>query len=223
MFEKHTASLTVFIALILALASNIPFLFGFPLDAISTKVVVAASGLLFLGLAPVFIIKKVYKEPLSNYGFRLPELSRRSKTVLSVATLLTLGQIPFLLQIPEIREFYSLPEQSLYLSLVFLGFLSLIYFFAEEFLFRGFLTFTLFRKIGLWMYPVIALLFGLLHIDKPFPEMLWAVGFSLIFSWTSIETKSFIPAAILHFLLAFLVSIAINLFYPAVTPGSLSF
>lgn len=142
---------------------------------------------------------------------------------MALAALAALSQIPLLLKYESVRQFYLLPEQPLYLTLLFIGPLALIYYLSEEFLFRGFLGFTLYKNIGLASIAVIAILFGVLHAGKPFEEIWWSVGFSIIFSWVSIETKSFLPAALLHFLLAFVISVVVNIFLPGVGAGTFRF
>lgn len=219
----HSTSTLLGVGVLLGLASNAPFLLGFPREHFLNWILVTIAAIIFFVLVPFYIIKRVYLKPLSEYGFRLPVITKRGYLVISLATAATLVQIPLILMSEKIRIFYTLPEQPLFITLLFIGPLALIYYLCEEFLFRGFLTFAVYRNIGLYSIAVIAILFGILHIGKPIEEMLWAMGFSALFSWVSIETKSFLPAALLHFLLAFTVSIIVNLYSPGGGAATLRF
>jgi membrane protease YdiL (CAAX protease family) len=213
----------ILLTLLLTLAASLPVSFGFSRDTLSGASALAATAVLALGLVPALIVRNIYKEPLAAYGFRLPLITHRTLVVFAIALIGSMAPLMFFLDMPEFRAFYSLSGHSLFAVLLFLGPISLAYYLAEEFLFRGFLTFALFRHTGLWMFPIIAAVFGLLHVGKPSLEILYATGVSLLLSWLSLESKSFLPSAIIHFAIALLFTLAANLLYPAIAPGSFQF
>ena len=79
----------------------------------------------------------------------------------------------------------------------------LSYLFAYEFLFRGVVLLTLYRKLGLW--PAIGLttfLYALVHVPKGQRETLGAVPFGVVLGLLTIEAGSIWPAFFVHAVLA---------------------
>lgn len=224
-FERLLRSTPVLIllALALVLGANSPVSLGVSRSSLEGSILLAGFALVFFVCIPALIIRFLYKEPLTAYGFRWPLITKRTLGIFAVALLA--GALPFifLLPLPEFQSFYSLEGHPLYAVLLFLVPISLTYYFAEEFLFRGFLTFGLFTRIGYWTLPLLAIVFGLLHTGKPTLEIAYAGLVAVMFSWLSLETKSFVPAMLLHFVLALSFTLAVNLWYAPVTEGAFRF
>ena len=104
------------------------------------------------------------------------------------------------------QDYYSFKRGPLFNFLALIILPSLIYYFAEEFLFRGFLFWGLWHKIKYHSFWITSLIFSIFHLSKPLPEVFFAFFVSLIFCYLSFKTKSFVPAAVTHFL----VAIALN-------------
>ena len=124
-------------------------------------------ALLTFFLMPVWILKRFFKENLRDYGLIWPEKIRTAAVLTALAFLVLL---PFLFLFSKKADFisyYSTGGFSLWQFLVAGLAAPLVYYFAEEFLFRGFLFFGLLRKIGYHAFWLSSFLFALLHATKP--------------------------------------------------------
>ncbi len=89
----------------------------------------------------------------------------------------------------------------------------LFYMFGWEFLWRGYLLFSIRRKAG----DVIAVLiqtipFALLHVGKPELEAYGSIIAGIFLGVLAIKSNSFIPGAILHFLVALTMDVLAVMF-----------
>ena len=73
-----------------------------------------------------------------------------------------------------------------------------LYIFAWEFIFRGYMLFGLERSIGKSAIFVQNIPFVLLHVGKPFLETLSCIPSGFIFGYVSYRTRSFLPSFIIH-------------------------
>jgi len=79
----------------------------------------------------------------------------------------------------------------------------LLYLAAYEFLFRGFLLFTLESAIGLWAALVtMTVLYSMAHLHKGLNEVLGAIPFGVILGFLAFKSGSFWPAFFVHACLA---------------------
>ncbi len=175
----------------------------YPDSLILSNIFSTLLALLFFLFVPVLIIKKVLKKDLLSFGFNFP---KKTKKAIFLILIFFLIFIPILFYLSNQLNFqsYYLNQRGLSAdNFLILGvILSAIYFFSEEFLFRGFLFFFLYKKIGPHTFWVLSLLFAFLHITKPIPEIIVSFFISITLCYLSYKTKSFLPAFILHFLMA---------------------
>lgn len=175
---------------------------------------IVLNAVLWLGCVPFLIIRYVWKERVVDFGFRVPESWGRA----SILTFLCVSVfVPIILVSATnnvFREFYSLAGIGIFRFLLFGVILPLIYYFAEEFLFRGFLFFSLWKKIGWHSIWVSNILFALLHVSKPSLEIVFAFIAGIAFSYLSLKTRSFIPAAIAHAVLAITLNVLVTFVFP---------
>ncbi|GEM_PF-1542314 len=204
-FFRSRFGLTFF-TIILAVCGSLPLVFGLPRESIAATAALAGTAVLLFAALPLTIIKYVYKEEASAYGWRLPENNKKAL----LATLLVL--LPHLLLAfylshnTSFQEFYDGKNTTVLYFLIIAVVLPAFYFVAEEFLFRGFLLFTLWNK---YRYAGVALniaLFALLHISKPPLEIGFAVVSGALLCWLALTTKSFVPAAVVHFATALMLN-----------------
>jgi len=126
-----------------------------------------------------------------------------SKVVL-VLYALTLPVLILAAQRPEFQDFYPLWAGArmggwplLYYELAYIA-----YFFAWEFLFRGFLLQSLRTELGTLAIFVQLLPFVLAHFTKPEPEVWGALFAGLVLGALAWRARSFWPAFLLHALCA---------------------
>ncbi len=166
-------------------------------------------ALVFMGFAPALLLIFRFKEPLTSFGFQLPT-NKKEAAVLIFLTLVVLMPVIIFFSGQEVfQDYYAFKKGTPVGVLVLIVLPSLIYYFAEEFLFRGFLFWGLWHKIKYHSFWLTSLIFSLLHASKPVPEIFFAFFASLIFCYLSFRTKSFAPAAIVHFLIAITLNLLI--------------
>ena len=74
----------------------------------------------------------------------------------------------------------------------------------------GFLLFGLYGKIGVHAVWISRAVFAALHFSKPAMEIPVAFFSGILLSALALKTKSFIPPAIAHFLMALTLNILVN-------------
>ena len=193
------------------------FLSFLPLDwcvplSLQTAILSFAS-LAFLVALPLAMIIFFFHEKPASYGWRLPVDTRAARNLTLSATLLLLPVILFLSTQDAFRAYYSRPGISIFTFLVTGGAFTFLYYLSEEFLFHGFLFFGLWPRLGYHSFWIISTLFAFLHITKPPAEIALSFFGSLIFCHLSLKTKSFLPATIVHFIIAFSLN-ALTTFAP---------
>lgn len=163
---------------------------------------VAVGALIWMLCVPIFLIRRVFKKDIKDFGWKLPE---NIKEAVTLTTLSILILIPFLIYFSHqssFQEYYQVGEASILNFLLINVLLASVYYLSEEFLFRGFLFFGLYEKIGKHSFWVVSILFALLHFSKPGLEVPFAFFASLLLCYLSYRTKSFIPAFVVHFLIS---------------------
>ncbi len=80
----------------------------------------------------------------------------------------------------------------------------LVYMFGWEFIFRGYLLFSIKREVGPVLAVIVQMLpFAFLHIGKPELEVYGSIAAGLFLGMIALRANSFVPCAILHFSVAF--------------------
>lgn len=157
---------------------------------------------------PFFLIKYVWGENPYNYGLRIPKNTVSAVKLSFLAFIPIIFLIVVLSQTEAFRSFYATEPQ---LSFVFFIeiILSFVYFLSEEFLFRGFLLFSLWEKLGQRGFWMMNIIFSLLHAEKASGEVFISFFIGVVFSYISIKTQSIWPAVILHFSMAIMLNFLI--------------
>jgi len=148
----------------------------------------------YLFFTPVAILL-FFGEHLRNYGFiwkKWPFPAGRTLLGLVLTALLFYGAA----KIPSYRDYYLAfpPQNLLFHATVVLG----SYYFAEEFLFRGFLLFGLKDRFGEFSVVMQTVPFALFHLGKSGPEGLLSVFAGLILGHIAYRSESFLPAFLIH-------------------------
>ncbi|MEE9445956.1 MAG: CPBP family intramembrane glutamic endopeptidase [Cocleimonas sp.] len=160
-------------------------------------------------LIPLFIIKKVLKEPLANYGLGLGYLKRDIKWYLLLVT-----PILFFVVLVSFREdftshypFYELAHRS-WADLIAWEVLYLLQFFCVEFFFRGFIIQTLRPSLGVNAIFVMIVPYLMLHFTKPWLEATGAILFGLFLGVLAFRSRSIWGGVMVHISIALSMDIA---------------
>jgi len=203
---KHTLNLKKInpkLILILLLSFLIPFLFIFNLDC--DKCIIQSdpteSALLFFCIIPLLIIVFIFREHPIEFGFSFGD----KKKVLIYSIIFSIFLIPliFLSQyFPGVLSYYSTNTFTNIFDLLLFELKLGIGLFSWEFFFRGFALFGLYKKIGNLALPIHAIPFAIFHLGKPNIEVIFSFFAALLLGQIALKSKSFLPAFVIHWILA---------------------
>ncbi len=183
-----------------------PAVFDNSFGSLLLQTFLAVLGMLALPLAA---IKYLFKKDWHGFGWAWPQLDKKTWRVAIGMVLANLLLLFWLAHWPEFESNYRIYSGS---NLFFIAsaILSLAYYLAEEFLFRGFLFLGLKTSWGNQSYWLTSLVFALFHIGKSLPEAVYAFFLSWPLCWLTYKSKSVWPAVIIHFLAALTLNILVN-------------
>lgn len=164
------------------------------------------NSLFWMLVVSLILAKFLFKEKPAFFGFRLPEKRLHAIALILLSFVILVPIMIFFSGQEQFQVFYSPDNQSIWRFLLVVVVLSFGYYLAEEFLFRGFLFWGLFHKIGYHSFWITSGIFALLHINKPPLEIPFSFFASLLFCYLSFKTKSFIPAFLVHFTIALILN-----------------
>lgn len=135
----------------------------------------------------------------SYVGLRIGCL-RRGLMWMVIALVAMLPALILCARMPQFQAYYPFHTPAKYSILAFIKFSigMTVYMFGWEFLFRGFMLFSLKRHIGAWAIAVQALPFWLAHIGKPHVEFLSALPGGVISGFIAWHCNSFLPMFVIH-------------------------
>lgn len=157
-------------------------------------------------ILPILTSKFILRDKLKNLGLYLPVNKKKTLYLTLLALLLLIPYMFFFSTLKQFQHFYSFGEINVNKFILIQCVLFPIYYFFEEFFFRGFLFLGLWKRIGLHSFWITELIFTLAHIGKPMLEIFLAMPASLILSYLTLQTKSFYPAALVHCLIGITLS-----------------
>lgn len=168
------------------------FLYWFGSDSITLLVI------------PLFIIKFLLKEKISSYGLKIGDYKTGLKFFI-IFSICILTFTFFLSSIPEFANNYPFLKSAKYDWKTFIIFetAALVYMFAWEFIWRGFMLFGLEEKFGMNAILIQMLPFVILHNGKPFVETLSAILGAILLGYIAIRTRSIFYGVAMHFILFF--------------------
>jgi membrane protease YdiL (CAAX protease family) len=164
---------------------------------------VALERLVVFGVVPLLIVLLAFRDRPSHYGVALGDRAAGVVLMLVGAVVMT-PIVLWFASLPDVRAYYAagaapLPQVVL---------TNLVDLTAAEFLFRGFLMFTLVRAIGPIGVLVAVMPFAYAHVGKPALELLSTLGGGLAYGWLAWRTRSIVWGAIAHVYILSLVTMA---------------
>lgn len=175
----------------------------FPLAEIWSRLYSTSVCLILYVLFPYLLIRFVFKDRISNYGFTLKGFSR----YIGMYLILLAVMIPILIAVSFLKSFsqhyplYSGAGESL-LGLLVWEINYGIYFVTLEFFFRGFLVFALARYIGSYAIFVMMIPYAMIHFGKPFAETVGSVIAGIALGTLSLRTRSIFGGVFIHIVVA---------------------
>jgi membrane protease YdiL (CAAX protease family) len=165
-----------------------------------------------MGVLPYLAIRFVFKSNPREFGFRFPENFNQSLILSLLAFCVLVLPVLIFSRFEVFRSYYAFQDLSLS-SLMIIGIiLPFFYYLAEEFFFRGFLFWGLWRNIKYDSFWLTSFIFALFHIGKPPPEIVYAFLAGLVLAYLGFRAKSFLPPALVHFALAVVLNTLVTFF-----------
>jgi membrane protease YdiL (CAAX protease family) len=175
-------------------SANLPFLrivyYGF-------------SSIFFLFLIPALIIKKVFKENLSDYGIRFADGKFGLKVILIAFPLIFISMYPtsFNQDYQALNPMYPGAGSSL-TTFVLYSFVYGLYYIGWEFFFRGFMLFGLRKRFGdLYAVLIQTLPSAIAHIGRPEGEFISSIFAGIAFGFLVLKSRSLWYVLVLHWLI----------------------
>jgi membrane protease YdiL (CAAX protease family) len=164
----------------------------------------AIERLILFGLVPGLVVVVAFRDRLSAYGLGLGDWRWGAGLAIVGCALMT----PVVVTLggnPDFRSFYAVSSAPVdYLAVTHLIDLA-----PSEFLFRGFLMFTLIRAIGPLGLIVAQLPFVFVHLGKPELELYSTIFGGAVFGWLNWRTGSIWWSALGHvYILTLVVAVA---------------
>ncbi len=164
----------------------------------------------------ILIIKFGFKEKLSDYGLRLGDIKTGfSFSLLFLSVMIIL--IWFVSATPAFAEKYPhlSSAKSNWNTLLIYEAGMLLYMFAWEFMWRGFMLFGLEKKFGYYSVLIQMIPFVILHNGKPFLETFGAIFGGIALGILALRTRSIYYCVITHIGVMFSIDIISSLRFRA--------
>ena len=174
---------------------------------------VAIERSLLFGLLPLAVVILAFRDRPSRYGITIGDW-RTGVALMLVGCAVMTPLVLWFATLPDVVAYYA-PSAEPLPGLLLTNGLDLA---AGEFLFRGFLTFTLLRAIGPVGVLVATMPFVYVHLGKPELELYSTLAGGLIYGWLAWRTRSILWGTIGHVYILSLVIVAAAAAAPA-TPA----
>jgi membrane protease YdiL (CAAX protease family) len=165
--------------------------------------ITAIERFILFALVPIAVVVAAFRDRPSRYGLALGDW-RAGLALMLVGCAVMTPLVLWFATFPEVRAYYGPSVESLN-GLLLTNALDLS---ASEFLFRGFLTFTLARAIGPLGVLVATMPFVFAHLTKPELELYSTLAGGLVYGWLAWRTRSIVWGTIGHVYILSLVIVA---------------
>ena len=148
---------------------------------------------ILIGLIPLAVVLLLFRDDPRRYGLRIGDW-RAGLTLAGIGTAVMLPIVIWAGHQPAFAQYYAQSTTSAS-SVVFTNVLDV---FSAEFVFRGFLMFTLIRTVGPLGIVLAAVPFTFAHLGKPELETVSTLLGGTIFGWLDWRTGSIMYSATAH-------------------------
>jgi membrane protease YdiL (CAAX protease family) len=154
-------------------------------------------------VVPLAVVLLAFRDRPGRYGLTLGDVQAGLALTMVGAAVMT-PIVLWFATLPDVRAYYGTGAAPLP-NVVLTNAIELT---AAEFLFRGFLMFTLVRAIGPIGVLIAVMPFAYAHVGKPELELLSTLGGGLAYGWLAWRTRSIVWGAIAHVYIMTLVIVA---------------
>jgi len=166
--------------------------------------------LTFYLIIPLFIIKLIFKDKLSDYGLSPKGIFKSYK----IYVVFFLFMVPLILFVSTTSSFqhkypfYNPIGESLWPNFIIWQMMYLSQFFALEFFFRGFMLHGIKKRFGFYSIWVMMIPYMMIHFQKPMPETIGAIFAGIILGALSLKSRSVWLGVAIHYSVAITMDIA---------------
>jgi membrane protease YdiL (CAAX protease family) len=167
----------------------------------------AYDHLLIYLLLPLLVIVLIFRHKPADYGLRLGDWRAGIKWTL-ISWAIAAPILYFAGQTPGVRSYYQMYFANP-LDAVITAALELV---GWEFVFRGFLLWTLYEIAGPSAVVLQAVPFAMAHVSKPPLETLSTIFGGTAFGWVAWRTRSVLYPFLIHFFIStFIILVAVTM------------
>jgi membrane protease YdiL (CAAX protease family) len=164
---------------------------------------IAIERFVLFGLLPLAVVALVFRDRPTRYGLTIGDW-RAGGSLMLIGCVVMTPIVLWFATLPDVQAYYASSSEPLP-GLLLTNALDLS---AGEFMFRGFLTFTLLRAIGPAGVLVATMPFVFSHLGKPELELFSTLAGGLIYGWLAWRTRSVLWGTIGHVYILSLVILA---------------
>jgi len=165
--------------------------------------IMAIERLVLFGLVPLAVVLLVFRERPSRYGLAMGDWRAGLGLTLAGCVAMT-PLVVWFATLADVQAYYA-PGIAPLSGLLITNAIDLA---SAEFLFRGFLTFTLLRAIGPVGILVGTMPFIYAHLGKPELEVYSTLAGGLVYGWLAWRTRSILWGTIGHIYIMTLVIVS---------------
>ena len=173
---------------------------------------IALERLVLFLVLPVLVVVVAFRDRPDRYGLTLGDATAGASLMLVGVAAMT-PIVLWFAEIADVRAYYG-PSAA---PLPYVLLTNAIDLTAAEFLFRGFLMFTLVRAVGPIGVLIAVMPFAYSHVGKPVLELLSTLGGGLAYGWLAWRTRSIVWGSIAHVYILTLVTLVAAAGSPAAT------
>ena len=173
--------------------------FMFPRQVYLNRLII--SGIIY-GLSP-FLLFFIFKHKPKDFGISLGHFKKWLKEVLFFYLIMVVILI-LAFKFTNLKNVYPIYRKAAQEWNYFLMYqlIHLFHMFTWEFFFRGFMLFGLEKKFGKASILIQTIPFAIMHYRKPQLEAYGSIFAGIFLGLIGLRARSFLPCAILHFLVA---------------------
>lgn len=183
----------------------IPSLGSFDIERINVLASFLLYNYVWFFIFPCLSNKFIFSQHPKNIGLCVPKWNWLTLFSILLALLLL---IPWIIYFGHRTEFkgYAHGHPTLFKFLLTQLLTCPIFYFAEEFFFRGFVFLNLWKKVRWHSFWITDIFFTLSHIGKPGLEILMCIPASIVFNFLTLQSKSILPATFVHTMLGIVLN-----------------
>ncbi|TAK75630.1 MAG: CPBP family intramembrane metalloprotease [Gammaproteobacteria bacterium] len=161
-------------------------------------------------LVPLIVGRVLFREPYFDLGLRRPLNNWVALRLILLAYCIVIPLTLFCAHQSQFKHYYSFGHVDT-VSFIFMQLVLVpVYYFSEEFFFRGFLFLSLWRRIGWHSFWVTDIFFTLAHLGKPGIEIILSIPASVMLNYLTLRTRSIYPALIVHATIGIAMNMTVN-------------